>query len=117
MKVYVITRGEYSDYHICAVTLDKERAERLKVIYSSYLEDAEIEVFDTESDKDESGLVPYKVERPDSSEPEITRISCEDFGWDCPGFGEVNVWAKDEAHALKIARDKLAKYKAEKEGL
>lgn len=28
-KVYVITKGCYSDYHICAVTLDKEKAERL----------------------------------------------------------------------------------------
>lgn len=29
-KAYVITKGTYSDYHICAVTLDKSRAEKLK---------------------------------------------------------------------------------------
>ena len=31
MKVYVITCGEYSDYQVCAVTLDKEQAELLQV--------------------------------------------------------------------------------------
>jgi hypothetical protein len=61
MKVYVITRGEYSDYHICAVALDRQRAERLKVIYTGGWDQAEIEEFDTESDKDQSGLLPYKV--------------------------------------------------------
>ena len=32
-KVYVITSGEYSDYHICAVTLDPKRAEKMKKFY------------------------------------------------------------------------------------
>lgn len=31
--VYIITSGEYSDYSIKAVTLDAEKAERLKKIY------------------------------------------------------------------------------------
>lgn len=33
-KVYVITSGEYSDYSINAVTVSKERAEKLKKYYS-----------------------------------------------------------------------------------
>lgn len=28
MKVYIVTAGEYSDYHICKVFLDKEKAEK-----------------------------------------------------------------------------------------
>lgn len=28
MKVYVVTAGEYSDYHICKIFLDKEKAEK-----------------------------------------------------------------------------------------
>lgn len=28
MKVYIVTAGEYSDYHICEVFLDKEKAEK-----------------------------------------------------------------------------------------
>ena len=32
--VYVITKGQYSDYHICAVTMDKDRAERMRKLYN-----------------------------------------------------------------------------------
>lgn len=54
MKVYVITQGCYSDYHICAVTLDKDKdkAERLQKLYSakegSYMDNAEIEEYETD---------------------------------------------------------------------
>ena len=33
--VYVIAKGCYSDYHICAVTLDKEKAERLCKLFDN----------------------------------------------------------------------------------
>ncbi|MBR0417913.1 MAG: hypothetical protein IJI66_01945 [Erysipelotrichaceae bacterium] len=36
MKAYIITNGEYSDYHICGVTLDKEKAEMMKRFYSEF---------------------------------------------------------------------------------
>lgn len=52
MKVYVITQGCYSDYHICAVTLDKDKAERLQKMYSAkdsyYSDNTEIEEYDTD---------------------------------------------------------------------
>ena len=35
MKAYIITKGEYSDYHICAVTLDKDKAEQLKKLFTN----------------------------------------------------------------------------------
>ena len=28
MKIYIVTAGEYSDYHICKVFLDKEKADK-----------------------------------------------------------------------------------------
>lgn len=38
MKVYVITKGEYSDYMICDVTLDKEHAKKIATdIYMKWL--------------------------------------------------------------------------------
>lgn len=51
MKVYVITCGEYSDYHICSVTLDKEQAELLKVRYSDECDEAYIEEYETDNYK------------------------------------------------------------------
>lgn len=36
MKVYVVTGGEYSDYHIAAVFIDKEEAEKQCAVLNSY---------------------------------------------------------------------------------
>lgn len=60
MKIYVITKGEYSDYHICATTTDKDRAEFLREMASTigeYGEEAKIEEFD-----DYAELNPIKGE-------------------------------------------------------
>lgn len=48
MKVYVITAGVYSDYHICCVCIDRETAERRKKLFSDKYDEAEIEEFDTD---------------------------------------------------------------------
>lgn len=66
--VYIITSGEYSDYHICAVTLDRDRAEKLKGLYAAIenndytdIEEYELDAVDkrfTESQL-ESGAVRY----------------------------------------------------------
>lgn len=48
MRVYVITKGSYSDYHICCVCLERETAERRKKLFSDNYEEAEIEEFDTD---------------------------------------------------------------------
>lgn len=34
MKIYIITKGEYSDYHICAATTDENIAKKLLRLYS-----------------------------------------------------------------------------------
>ena len=48
MKIYIITSGCYSDYHIDAVTDDKEKAEFLKLKYSNEYDPANIEEYDTD---------------------------------------------------------------------
>lgn len=48
MKVYVITKGSYSDYGICAVTTDRETAEKLQIKYSDCWDSAGIEEYDTD---------------------------------------------------------------------
>jgi hypothetical protein len=122
-KVYVITKGIYSDYHICAVTLDKSRAERLKkLLYENY-EEATIEEY-TLNEYKENGNV-YYVEFHDDAPPTIgldeydgsylyENVPCV-LDWYDPI--RVYVRAKDEQHAMKIAQDEYAKWKAEKEGV
>lgn len=49
MKVYVITAGAYSDYHICCVCLDKETAEkRARLFDDNEWDRAQVEEFDTD---------------------------------------------------------------------
>lgn len=53
--VYIITAGSYSDYHICGVTLDKDKAERMKVLcICHYGENEGVSIEEYETDKIES---------------------------------------------------------------
>lgn len=78
MKVYIITQGVYSDYHICAVAVDREKAERIAKLYSCGRYDiAEVEEFDTDDvgfdkyDLDNEPLVRYGVELKKDRKPEV----------------------------------------------
>lgn len=127
-KIYIITAGCYSDYHICAATTDKEKAERLKILFEnsysgSNIEEFEDGVFDTVlSGEHKPYLVIFKS---DNSIELIRDADIEYFeegvhiyrnGWRIGG-GSVHCLARDEEHAKKIAIDRYAKAKAEALGL
>lgn len=126
MKVYVITRGEYSDYHICSVTLDKERAEKLAKLHSTELGDAKVEVYDTETVAENEALAgrfPYVVWfRPDGRVTSVYRLWVEDND-PVPQVGcfndrlRVTIRATSEEAAIKIAAEKRAEFLAIKNGL
>lgn len=117
MKIYAITKGDYSDYHICALTVNAQKAERLKALYSSDYQDAFIEEFE---DGEGMDLNLFWI--------------CDKNGCN-PSFGEYNgkeqvlvnnktneicgvcLYAKDEQHAEKKAHDMIAEYKANKAGI
>jgi hypothetical protein len=139
-KVYIVTEGEYSDYHIIAVFATREEAEKLVKFLNT---DAEIEEytlgvrFDLNTNRklfkvivwyDRSAKSSiytfscYKViENPYFTvdyvhdEPTITSTSRK---WDGNSIGyHVSLLADDEDHAVKIAIDAVAKYRAQEEGL
>ena len=122
MKVYVITAGHYSDYHICGVATDPESAENLRLLSSdTWSGEARIETFDTQEvperpktyfdilASDEFGLTKC-WEKPmiDGEEYHINHVTCGRFGY------AVNVIAPDKEHAAKIASDLIAQYKYER---
>lgn len=125
MKVYVITKGAYSDYHICGVSLDKNMADKIAEGCSDSYEDAEVEVYDTEefSPLLKGGSLFFVRLVYGTNEIEV----CEE-DWDCT-LGRINkvipmirnqgcftyVIAQDEEHARKIGSDILFQYKYEKE--
>lgn len=131
-KVYVITKGCYSDYHICAVTLDKEKAERLRKMFDSSCDEAEIEEWDTEATADLlSGRKQYYVRfcqngavfSADQREycleyfnPGIKESFCFVKGQKVDLL-DVELYADSREAAIKIAAEKRAKYLAEKEGI
>lgn len=130
MKVYVITSGRYSDYHIDAVAVDRDRAELLKKWYSraeSWSGDAKIEVFDT----DEDGLIrgePRRVWNFDINEKGVVFDGKEEWTFEGNfenqfGFSHggliffAKVVARDKDVAKKIAIDTRTQMLAERFGL
>ena len=136
MKVYVITKGYYSDYHICAVAVDRKRAEHLAKLYGSGRNDyAEIEEFDTDDvgfdkyDLDNEPLIRYYVQLNRNCEPEVSEeyLKASDvenyktvgnFARRSNGMAETNVYMAHVAtdtkeKAIKIAQDMYAKALAE----
>ena len=116
MKVYVITQGAYSDYHIIGVALDKEKAERIASFFDS--DSTEIEEYDTERWDISDGRCLYTI-RIDNGR--ISIIDNDEFydtnvvrAYPSWNVYEVSVMARDKEHAMKIASDMIAQYKAEK---
>ena len=117
--VYVITKGCYSDYHICGVTMDKTRAERMKKLYTTRYDDAQIEEYILDECSNELGH--YYVEFNDDQAPDIYLDEDKCFSEVHAGYTgyrtvRVYVRAFDEEHALKIAQDKYAERKAAEDG-
>lgn len=135
--IYVITKGSYSDYHICAATTDKKRAERLRDLFyndgSMYPDDVNIEEFrdGTYNDMIDRGYKAYEIYFNANYELKSVRLESllflsytDDNEWnvirECgnknvPLPYRVCVQARDEAHARKMAQDIMAEYKYKKE--
>lgn len=123
---YAVTDGDYSDYHIIAITDNKERAENIKKLYSSKYSEPMIEEFFDGESKDEvlydvwyetNGSYKLFLQNFDMNEFSNINIVKENILRDDWWKYSVLVMAKDENHAIKIAQDLWAEYKAKKEGI
>ena len=123
-KIYVITAGEYSSYHICGVALDLETAERMAKLHSTRWDPAEIEEYDTTEQADVNGeIVPvyYVKIYPDSSlecsisryvldsDPFVPEYELHEDWVHPPLVFYMETKARDNEHAIKIAADVRAK--------
>ena len=122
-KVYVITKGSDSDYHICAVTMDRSRAENLTKLLDGEWHDANIEEYIPDEAKENGNM--YYVDFPDD-EPPRSGLDEFDGAYAAPNgpcvldwYNPIRVYvrAKDEQHAMKAAQDEYARWKVEKEGI
>lgn len=136
MKIYIVTCGEYSDYAILTAFLDKSKAEAFAQKYNrghgtEHYDEARIEEYEDGVPFDFETLNVYAVRFYDDGSHDIVKkelYNIYDFQRTLPHIftpvttfirykHSVEVAAKDEDHAFKIACDALAKWKAEKEGL
>jgi superfamily II DNA or RNA helicase len=119
MKVYVITKGAYSDYHIVAVVLDKTRAEEIvKAVsnpgWSFGFGEARIEEYDTDTFATQYAYdVYYRSKRWYADIDEYADHQSNHVYNDHSFL----VFAKDKDHAIKIAQDMRAEYLATKKGI
>ena len=132
MKIYIVTAGDYSDYHINGVCSTEEKADELmKLTRGDYIEEFELDVFPEHP----PGLYKFQVgmnkngdtRAPNHQTHGVYRMDCTDtfkiyahYGKDDivvlppevdwqpggDGYTVFYVWAKDETHAVKIANEK-----------
>ena len=125
MTVYVVTKGQYSDYHICEVLLD----EYLAYKYATHI-GGDVEIFETDrvidGDRYFDVIVYYdgmtQCTGLEDGIYDVNTITDNDYtipnkAYQLRSYYEVIVKAKDGQHAEKIAHDLVAKYKAQKEGI
>lgn len=117
-KIYIITHGCYSAYHICAVTTDRNTAEYLQKVYSGgYDGEANIEEWDmiaAPEDVHEMFRVEFDF---GNINVEVDKFNThEDIYGDCNDM-TVYVYATGKDTALKIAQDRRAEYLAKLEGV
>lgn len=126
-KVYIVTEGDYSDYHIVCVFKEdeKELAEKYASLCSGFVEEHEFKKILTDSFFQQFEIHIYEPEKKYLVEPsyfsearEYNIIKETKEYYNKPRWShEVYVRAKDKEHAVKIALDLFAKYKAKKEGI
>lgn len=127
MKIYIITKGDYSSYHICAVSTDKNKAETLRKAFSDSWDEAQIETYESDEflTEIENGFKLYDCVMKEDGNMSITTFESSIDYINSADFKvkkyekayKVYVWAKDKEHARKIAADKIAEFKAKKEGI
>lgn len=113
MKVYLVTSGDYSDYHILGAYSSRELAEEAQALFAA----DSIEDWDLDKTIDHpQGMLMYRVlmDIDGNVQPPVESVSIEYHlapSW-CPFGNKTTVvfyeWAEDETHAIKIAGEKRA---------
>jgi len=113
MRVYIVTKGRYSDYHIVGVYGNYNTADKVADFINGQVEKYEL-------DKRTEDVFCYNVELNFNGEVEHKYT---DFDY----VAETEIWEEDKTilassnksyeHAIKKARDEFYKYKAEKENI
>ena len=125
--MYVVTEGEYSDYHIVGVTTEKKKAEQYCKLTTKEWYEPEIETYDTDSFVEDLTMMKvYDVYVSESGNVAVQECESKDgydyesaiehevrYGRYARNTYKVTVLAVDKEHAKKKGLDYIAKYKYE----
>jgi hypothetical protein len=122
-KVYILTTGSYSDYHIVATFSTRELAEEVKKLCGN--DDPEIQEYELDSlqiPDHPPGQTAWHVniDTKGARQPWICQDNIFERNFTPSsefqprsGYYVVECWARDEEHAKKIALDKYYQWKYE----
>ena len=113
--IYVLTSGEYSDYHIVMATTDKAKADYFNKLYT----DSNIEEYDDSKIQMLPIFNVVKYKRDNSIkvfDTEYTQFELNKV-YENDGIYEVYIQAKDKDTAIKIFFDLYTEYKAQQGGI
>lgn len=121
MKVYIVTQGDYSEYHIERVFSTRDKAQE----YLDHIgnNDCDIEEYNIDEETPR-GVFAYRVEISDNDKPATVSLMAFTTYPNCRkdafGIGQgmfatytwFNIEAKDAPQAIKIASERLMQIKA-----
>ena len=126
MKLYAVTKGDYSDYHIITLTADKKAAKEIAKMFSDGEYD-EAKVEEYEDGKIIVGKKLYFVRVVDGNVDDVAEDLSDYYLFDTFVFRGHMYHGKDMYYthvltdtaekAAKIGKDRIMKYIAEKENL
>lgn len=112
-KIFVVTDGDYSDYHIVTVCSTRERANRVVEVFGV----GSVEEFEVDSIEINKGLLPFFVRLDADGNALQVQRSTSTYGFsesesyrDIKGNFFTHVFAMDEEHAKKIAGERKLQY-------
>jgi hypothetical protein len=123
-KVFLVTRGDYSDYRVCAVFSDEKLAQKyidsFNLTYDEFkIEDYELDIYQNELRENYKPFFLRMTKEGNCTEIRIQKESYSfedgkiDIGFDKDKNMYISIFAKDEKHAIKIANEKRAQLIAE----
>ena len=127
MKLYAVTKGEYSDYHIITLTADKEAAQKIaKMFTTGECDYDKAEVEEYEDGKIILGKMLYLVRVMDGNVEEVSEDLCDYDLFDTSVRQEytsgkmkmyyyTHVLTDTAEKAAKIGKDRVMKYIASRE--
>lgn len=112
MKVYVVSTGEYSDYHICEIFSKRKLAEQyikeMSKWYGRYQKDYAIGIYNVDKPVSELKIIQVHMDK-EGNTTTIFHTTNDTIGFQCFDYEKCLVWnvnTDNDDTAVKVANEK-----------